>query len=50
MGFFIFKARLAFIQLKQVFIIAYILNYFNLKDYIWIETDILNFAISEILS
>ena len=47
--FLIFKAKLAFIKLRQEFIEAPIL-YFNLECHIWIETDISGYAISRILN
>ena len=48
--FFILRARLMFIELRQVFVKAPIFHYFNLKCYIWIETDISGYAIDEVLS
>ena len=44
------NARQSFTQLKQTFIKALILQYFNLKCHIQIETDILIYVISRILS
>lgn len=38
--FFSFKARQAFNKLRQVFIKAPILNYFDLERYIYIKMDI----------
>ena len=49
-GFFIPKARLAFIHLRQAFIEALILYHFDPKCYIRIETNISGYAIGEILS
>ncbi len=46
--FIIFKARQAFTKLKQAFIKTPILNYFDLEYQIRIETDVSNYAISEI--
>ena len=40
LGFFTSKTSLAFIKLRQAFIEAPILHYFNLKCHIKIETDI----------
>lgn len=48
--FFTFEANVTFTQLKQVFIKVLILQYFNLKYYIWIRTDIFCYTKSEILS
>ncbi len=36
--------------MRQAFIKALILYYFDLKYYIWIETNILGYAIGEIFS
>ncbi len=44
------KARKAFTELRQVFVKAPILNYFNLERHIRIETDASGFAIGGILS
>ena len=44
------EARLVFTKLRQVFIKASILYCFYLKCYIFIETDISEYAMSEILS
>lgn len=49
-GFLTAKAKLAFIELRQAFIKALILYHFNLKYQIQIETDILGYVISGILS
>ena len=49
-GFFTPKARLTFTQLRQVFVEAPILYYFDLESHIWIKTDALNYAISNVLS
>ena len=49
-GFFTPKARLTFTQWRQVFVKTPILYYFNLKSYIRIEIDALNYAIGSILS
>ena len=50
MGFFIYKASLAFIRLKKAFIKALILYYFDLERHIRMVTDGLSYAISEVLS
>ena len=39
LDFFILEARLAFTELKQVFVKASIFHHFNLKRHIWIETN-----------
>ena len=44
------NARIVFIKLTQAFVEAPILNYFDLKRYIRIETDTLGYAIGRILS
>ena len=49
-GFFTSEARLAFIQLRQVFVKAPIFHYFNPESYIWIETDASDYAIGSVLS
>ena len=49
-SFLIFKARLVFIKLRQVFIEALILHYFDLKYHIWIKTNIFRYVINRILS
>lgn len=48
--FLISKARIAFIQLREVFIKALILQHFDLECYIQIETNISDYAIDGILS
>ncbi len=48
--FFIFGAKQTFIKLRQVFVKAPILNYFDSECYIYIKTDISDFTISKILS
>ena len=40
----------AFIQLRQAFTEAPILQHFDPKCHIWIETDLLGYAIGEVLS
>lgn len=49
-GFLTFEARLAFVKLKKVFIKALILYYFDLKYYIYIETNLLDYDISRIFN
>ena len=49
-GFFIPKAKLAFIQLRQIFVEALILHHFDLKYHIWIETDVSGYMIGGILN
>ena len=49
-NFFIPGARLAFTKLRQAFIKVSILYHFDLEYYIRIETDILGYAIGEVLS
>ena len=49
-GFFTPKTRLAFTHLKQTFVEAPIFHHFNLKSYIWIETDASGYAIGNVLS
>lgn len=46
--FLIFKARLVFIQLRQVFIEVLISQHFNLEWYILIKTDILSYTIGKV--
>ncbi len=46
--FFISGAKKIFTKLKQAFIKASILNYFDLEHYIQIETDISNYVIDGI--
>ncbi len=48
--FFIFRVRQIFTKLRQVFIEALILNYFNLNYYIQITTNASSYMISEIFS
>lgn len=48
--FLTFKVRIIFIQLKQIFIKAPILQYFNLKYYIWIETNASSYTINRVLN
>ena len=50
MGFITSEARLAFTQLRQAFIKAPIFYHLNPESYIWIETDVSNYAINSILS
>lgn len=47
---FTFEARKAFTKLKQAFVKTLILNYFDLKCYIQIKTDIFGYAINGIPS
>ena len=49
-GFLILEARLVFTQLRQAFVEAPILHYFDLKSHIRIETNISGYAISGVLS
>ena len=49
-AFFIPEARLAFIQLRQVFVEVLILHHFDLESYIQIKTDASGYAISGVLS
>lgn len=48
--FLTFKAKVAFTQLKKAFIEVLILEYFDSKYYIQIETNASSYAISKILS
>lgn len=48
--FFIFRAKLVFTKLKQVFFKTPIFYYFDSKYHIRIATDILGYAISRLLS
>ena len=48
--FFTTDARRVFTKLRQVFMEALILNYFDLKRHIQIEMDFLGYAISEIFN
>lgn len=50
LDFFIFKVRLAFIKLKQIFIKILIFYYFNLEYYIWTKINISKYVIDEILN
>ena len=43
-------AKLAFIKLRQAFVKALILNYFDPEDYIYVKTDALGDAIGRVLS
>ena len=43
-------AKKAFDQLRQAFTEALILQHFNLKQYIWVETDASGYAIGGVLS
>lgn len=49
-NFLTFKARVAFIQLRQAFIETPTLQYFKLKCHIWIETNTFGYAIGDILT
>ena len=49
-GFLISKARIAFTQLRQAFIKVLILQYFDLKCHIWIETNASDYIIGGVLS
>ena len=48
--FFISGVKKAFIKLKQVFVEALLLNYFDPEHYIQIKIDVLGYAIGGILS
>ena len=48
--FFTFGAKLAFTELRQVFIKASILYHFYPKRHIWIETDVSGYIIGRVLS
>lgn len=48
--FLFLNTEIVFIELKQAFILLFILFYFNSKCFIWIKTDISSHAICEILS
>ena len=50
MSFFTPKARLAFIQLRQAFVEAPILHYFDPESHIRIEIDVSGYAIGGVLS
>ena len=47
--FFISRAKLGFTKLRQVFVKLLILYFFNLKYYIRIEIDTLDYTISRVL-
>ena len=49
-GFLTLKARLAFIQLRQAFVEALILYYFDLECHIWIKVNASGYAIGSVLS
>ena len=49
-GFLTPETRLAFIQLRQMFVEAPIFHYFDLESHIQIETDALGYAIRDVLS
>ena len=49
-GYLTPKAREAFTQLRQAFTKAPILRHFDPECYIWIKTNILGYAIEEVLS
>ena len=49
-GFLTPKARLAFTQLRQVFVKVPILHHFNPKSHIWIETDVSGYTIGGVLN
>lgn len=49
-GFLILKAKLAFSQLKYVFIEVFLIYYFDLKRYNWIKIDISAYVIDGNLS
>lgn len=48
--FFTPAAGLAFVELRQTFSIHLILRYFDPKYHIWIEIDVLGYAIGRIMS
>ena len=48
--FLIFNAKKAFNHLKQAFIKASIVQHFNSKCHIWIEINVLGYAISKVLN
>ena len=50
LGFLTSGARMAFIELRQAFIKAPILHYFDPAYYIWVETDVSYYAIDGIFS
>ena len=49
-GYLTWKARLAFTQLRKAFTEALIVRYFDPRCHIRIETDVLGYAISKVLS
>ena len=49
-NFFTSRTRLVFTKLRQVFVKALIIYYFDLKRHIQIETDISSYAMGEVLS
>ena len=49
-NFFTPRAKLAFTKLRQAFVKALILHYFDPKYHIWIEMDALGYAIGGVLS
>lgn len=49
-GFFIFKAKLVFTQLRKMFTKALILYHFNLQRYIQLKTEALGYTIGKALS
>ena len=50
LDFFTFGARLTFTKLRQVFVKVLIIHHFDPKCYIWIETDVLGYAIGGVFS
>ena len=48
--FLTFRTKLAFTELKQAFLKAPILHHFDPERHIWIEADVSDYAIGEILS
>ena len=50
LGFLTFRARRAFIELRQAFIKAPILHHFDPERHIRVETDVSGHAISRVLS
>ena len=50
MGFFTPKAKLAFTQLRQIFVEALILYHFNLESHIRIETNTSGYTIGGVIS
>lgn len=49
-GFFTIEVKLAFIQLRQIFIQILIFYNYHLKYYIWIETNIFSFVINRVFN